>query len=361
MMCVFLWGMVSGCEAPAPSDDTIVVVGGGGAMGDAALVDGPCPTIDDGVCDEPGRCPLGTDELDCVAACGDPTWLPFVGAACHHRGLSEERAFVADGPPLVGVDRYIDETLPAKDADGRTAPRHFRVFVPPGLPPAAPMVLMLPGNRVSHYSLPEYTELDSAAASAGFVVVYVEQPWRNRTFSWSWYTDWDWAGSPGTNPDLRFLTSLVEYLVDSYPVDPARVYVAGHSRGGAMSVIAALELPHLFAGAIPQSGFVEFGYFDRVQAWDGPRRAAFYFMHGALDDDVCVDCRPGGQCGIQPARQCRTTAGSDAIVAALRERGWTDENLRYARPERVAHRYQPWLNAAWWDFMRGHRIEEGGE
>ena len=54
-------------------------------------------------------------------------------------------------------------------------------------------------------------------------------------------------------------------------------------------------------------------------------------------------------------------SGSDAIVAALRERGWTDENLRYARPERVAHRYQPWLNAAWWDFMRGHRIEGGGE
>ena len=340
-------------------DDSVVLVGAGGAA-DAAPPSGPCPTIQDGVCDEPSRCPLGTDETDCVAACADPAWHPFIGAACHQRGLMQATSPPMGVGPAVGVGAYIDETLPAKDDEGQTFPRHFRVFVPPGLPTPAPLVLMLPGNRVSHYSLPEYTELDSAAAAAGFVVAYVEQPWRNRTFSWSWYTDWDWANAPDANPDLRFLSSLVDYLVDAYPVDAARVYVAGHSRGGAMSVIAALELPHLFAGAIPQSGFVEFGYFDRVQAWEGARRPAFYFMHGALDDDVCVDCRPGGQCGVQPTRQCRTTAASDALVEALRDRGWTDETLRYARPARVAHRYQPWLNAAWWDFMQAHAVEAEG-
>ena len=72
-----------------------------------------------------------------------------------------------------------------------------------------------------------------------------------------------------------------------------------------MAVIAALEMPDLVAGAIPQSGFVEFGYFDRIKAWSGSRKPAFYFMHGALDDDVCIDCIPDGRCGIQPLRQCR--------------------------------------------------------
>jgi hypothetical protein len=47
-------------------------------------------------------------------------------------------------------------------------------------------------------------------------------------------------------------------------------------------------------------------------------------------------------------------------VEALRAQGWTDENLRYARPERVVHRYQPWLNQAWWDFISTHRLEGEG-
>ena len=38
-------------------------------------------------------------------------------------------------------------------------------------------------------------------------------------------------------------------------------------------------------------------------------------MHGALDDDVCVDCTPGGRCG-EPQRQCGQFASSDTIVDA---------------------------------------------
>ena len=204
---------------------------------------------------------------------------------------------------------------------------------------------------MSHFNLPDYTELDTAAVANDMMVVYVEQPWRDNT-TWSWYTDWTWAQGAEDNPDLLYLRSLIEHLVVEWNADAEHVYLAGHSRGAAMSVIAALEMPDIIAGAIPQSGFVEFGYFDRMVQWEGTERPRFYFVHGSADDDVCIDCRPGGRCGVNAARQCGTVASSDALVEALRTLGWNDSNLYYARLDRVAHRWQPWLNQAALDFVR---------
>ncbi|MGC6418898.1 MAG: alpha/beta hydrolase family esterase [Bradymonadia bacterium] len=362
--CVALFG----CDTDDENGGTLVFVSDAGGDVDAVVdggrqPDSDCAWSNNGVCDEPSRCPLGSDEADCVSACESmPEMRPFIAAACIHRGLLQQAPEMAtDGDVHVGVGRWIDESLPAPVPDAAPRSRRFRIFVPPGLDPdrPRPAIFMLPGNRVSHYSLPDYTELDSSAASNGFIVVYVEQPWRDRFFSWSWYTDWDWAGAPQSNPDVSFLTSLAEYMVDAWLVDADRIYLAGHSRGAAMSVIAALERPDVFAGAIPQSGFVEFGYFDRLANWSGARRPAFFFMHGTLDDDVCIDCEPGGRCGVNPVRQCGTVAATDRIVATLQSLGWEDETLHYKRLEGVAHRYQPWLNQQAWDFVKAHA--SGGE
>ena len=98
-----------------------------------------------------------------------------------------------------------------------------------------------------------------------------------------------------------------------------------------MSVIAALELPNLFAGACSQSGFTEFGYDERIRAYDGPK-VPMFFMHGVADTDV-------------PVRR------SDDIVNALRDKGWTRDTLDFFRLADVAHRWQPQLNQEWWEFL----------
>jgi hypothetical protein len=42
----------------------------------------------------------------------------------------------------------------------------------------------------------------------------------------------------------------------------------------------------------------------------------------------------------------------DALVDRLRELGWEDEtDLLYYRIDNVTHRWQPWLNQTWWDFL----------
>jgi formylglycine-generating enzyme required for sulfatase activity/poly(3-hydroxybutyrate) depolymerase len=342
--------ILTGCGETEPKGDEALT-----NLGDNSCVHGL-----DGVCDEPTRCALGTDDIDCGQACnamsGD--MAPFLSMACAFRenGLGAQSAQSVAQRVALWSDRVLD----APNDQGGMIPRHYRVYRPSHLSAAqsVPVVLMLPGNRVSHYSLPDYTALEQSAETNGFVLVHVEQPWRERSFSWSWYTDWDWANNAEQNPDVIFLRALIESLSSEENISPEHVYVAGHSRGAAMSVIAALEMPDLIAGAVVQSGFVEYGYFERLVERAAPtRKPKFFFMHGVIDDDVCIDCSPGGRCSITPSRPCGTVASSDALVEALRDKGFDEHLLKYARLENVAHRWQPWLNHVWWAFVHGETIE----
>ncbi len=328
--------------------------GGPGRSADDAETDEPdgpigCAFTGDGICDEPASCPLGTDEDDCAAACASGVGIHLFAAACAYRDppvLPPD-----DGDPSGGdlnSTGWSDGTVQVTDGEdaSRTVMRHFRVFVPAAYDPnrSTPLVIVLPGHRVSHDSLASYTELARTADMNGFVLVLAEQQWRaTGEERWAWWTDWDWASRASQNPDLEFVRTLVGRMEDDYNVDRRRVFLAGHSRGAAMACIAALEMPDLVAGACVQSGFTEFGYLDsRVQPpWEG-RRVPMFFVHGIQDPDVPV-------------------AMGDAIVARLLDLGWVEgEDLVYERLSNVTHRWQPWLNQQWYDFLHDRPLPAGG-
>jgi phospholipase/carboxylesterase len=52
----------------------------------------------------------------------------------------------------------------------------------------------------------------------------------------------------------RTVLAFVDRVVESYNVDPSRVFVAGFSQGAAMTLAAALSEPRKFAGAMALSG-----------------------------------------------------------------------------------------------------------
>ena len=235
--------------------------------------------------------------------------------------------------------------------------RHYQVYAPPNLDPTRPipLVIMLPGNRVDIYGLAAYTQLQPTAEANGFVLVYAEQQWRWDKLMWSWFTDWDWSNKAASNPDLAFLEALVAKMKSEYNIDRTRIYAVGHSRGASMALIAAFELDHLFAGAAIQSGFTEFNYHKRMQPWPG-RKMPLFFVHGVLDDDVCIDCSPTqNTCAVKPSKPCSSgLLAADALVALLQGEGWDDVRLIYHRLQNVTHRWQPWLNQAMWDFLSSH-------
>ena len=163
-MSRFLWlailVLATGCEAGSESQSPVILLDDDAALFDGALpieTDigegiGQCEWAGNGVCDEPSRCPVGTDEVDCRSACdagGDA--MAFFAAACVHRGLLETRTHVDDLHGTVGVGQWQDGTLEYTDDQGSVRPRLFRVFRPLGVDAntPVPVMLMLPGNRVS--------------------------------------------------------------------------------------------------------------------------------------------------------------------------------------------------------------------
>ena len=51
----------------------------------------------------------------------------------------------------------------------------------------------------------------------------------------------------GNADDISFVRFLVKHMIDSYPVDPSRIYANGQSNGGRMTLYCAFALPELFA------------------------------------------------------------------------------------------------------------------
>lgn len=310
-----------------------------------------CAFARDGVCDEPANCALGTDETDCRDACDGASHL--LGAACAFRSPRAAAPRAAGTRGDLHLTGHRDGALVVPSGvDGAPVDRHFRLYVPETYRPErpAPLLLVMAGHRVDHYGLAASTELLRTADGHGALVAYVEQEWRWDTLRYAWWTDWTWASRADEHPDVTLLVALTERLGAEYNVDDSRVFTAGHSRGASLALIAALERPDVFAGAVVQSGFTEWGYDERLRA-RAPglaRRPTLYFVHGVQDPDVCIDCTEGGTCGVQPGRACGDVEGSDSLVGMLRAAGFGDDELVYRRLEGVTHRWQPELNEVWW-------------
>jgi poly(hydroxyalkanoate) depolymerase family esterase len=90
------------------------------------------------------------------------------------------------------------------------------------------------------------------ARDAGAVVVYPEQTQNaNSQNCWNWFKTQHQRRGRG-EPEL--LVSLVKAVVAEQDIDPAQVYLAGLSSGGAMAAILARAYPDVFAAVGIHSG-----------------------------------------------------------------------------------------------------------
>lgn len=317
-------------------------------------VNDSCKFAKDGTCDEPVNCAFGTDETDCQAACAASTTPQLLGAACAYRNPPQESLFdssVGTGGNLHltgNRDGYIQ--VPSGEDSKKMVDRHYRIYVPASYDPTRPTPLMffMPGHRVGMHVLPGIMNLQRTADTNRFIIAYLEQEVRS-DIRYAWWTDWDWKKRPNENPDIFFLREMVKKISEDYNIDRTRIIATGQSRGAAMSIIAALEMPDLIAGASPQSGFTELDYHLRVQAYNG-RRVPMYVVHGVLDTDIPVASN------LENSR----IEASDAVVKRLRSKGWTDQELVYLRLENVGHAWQPQYNQQMWDFLSARPLPTGG-
>ena len=305
-----------------------------------------CPTAEDGVCDELDTCGLGTDAVDCEAACADTRGDDPVCAHALARAHREAPVHQVDGTGGHGgpIGTWDDTVIARGVYSFDEIERHYRVYAPRTLPQDRPtaVVVALGGFSVDAYWLAEFTELDRFADLNGFLVIYGDPEWRDFGSYWvySWYAyENAHSGSWEDNPDLDYLEAVIDEVGGLYDVDPDRVYVTGHSRGAALSIIAAAERPDLFAGFCAQAGFIGVNAYDdrlvELFTDDPDLRLRGVLVHGEDDRDVPV-------------------GNSDDIAELLEDHGHEpDTELLYYRLERTGHEWQPQYNQQVVDFLEG--------
>lgn len=115
-----------------------------------------------------------------------------------------------------------------------------------------PLVLMLHGCTQNPDDFAAGTGMNALALEHGFVVLYPAQNQKaNAQRCWNWFTPADQQRDGG---EAAWLAALVQQVTRIRAIDPARVYVAGLSAGGAMASILGNTHPDVFAAVGVHSG-----------------------------------------------------------------------------------------------------------
>ncbi|SON58009.1 esterase, PHB depolymerase family [Hartmannibacter diazotrophicus] len=151
------------------------------------------------------------------------------------------------------------------------------VFRPDGLPPGAPLLLVLHGCLQDAASYDRGSGWSALAGRHGFGLVYAEQRIRNnRNRCFNWFEVQDQIAEGGEAESIR---RMVEAVADDYGSDRRRIFVTGLSAGGAMTAVMLATAPDLFSGGAIIAG-VPYGVarsvpeaFDRMRGIGLPDEA----------------------------------------------------------------------------------------
>lgn len=131
------------------------------------------------------------------------------------------------------------------DRDGRE--RAYTEYVPHGLLPGAPLLMVLHGAGMNGgmMRIASGYQFDVLADEKRFAVVYPDGfkgNWNDCRISIGYATRREQID------DVDFLLALVQRMAERHRIDPARVYLAGYSNGGQMVFRLGLETPDKFQG-----------------------------------------------------------------------------------------------------------------
>lgn len=163
--------------------------------------------------------------------------------------------------PAVPARRAASKPVPARGewiggiAPGPAGARRYHLYIPPGLVLKAdeklPLLVMLHGCGQTGGDLAAATRMNRLAARERFLVLYPEQErMANAHGCWNWFE----RRSGKAQAEAATLLAAVDKVARRYPVDLARVAVAGLSAGASMAVLMAALYPQRFCAVAMHSG-----------------------------------------------------------------------------------------------------------
>jgi poly(hydroxyalkanoate) depolymerase family esterase len=155
-------------------------------------------------------------------------------------------------PPRASSDPGADTFLAGRFSDGRSQ-REYKLYIPPqaGERPL-PLVVMLHGCTQDPDDFAAGTRMNEAARAQGFFVLYPAQSQQaNPQRCWNWFKHSHQQRGRG---EPALLAAMTRKVMAQHAIDPARVYVAGLSAGGAMAAILGEAYPEIYAAVGVHSG-----------------------------------------------------------------------------------------------------------
>ncbi len=162
--------------------------------------------------------------------------------------LARARPTALKPPPRPAPGSFID----GKHGNGAGA-ISYKLYTPIG--PAnrrMPLVVMLHGCTQTAADFARGTGMNALADELGFIVLYPEQsPSANMNRCWNWHRPDNQrrgSGEPGA------IAALTLYAAAACRANPARIYIAGISAGGATASIIGAAYPEIYAAVGVHSG-----------------------------------------------------------------------------------------------------------
>jgi poly(hydroxyalkanoate) depolymerase family esterase len=206
-----------------------------------------------------GLVPKGFGDL--VQALGRRRPAPVLDLGLDRPLDARLKAFLAPEPESVPIATPDGSRFEQRDFANAAGSRAYKLFVPSScngqvlgqaLGQALPLVVMLHGCTQSPDDFAAGTRMNELAEEQGFLVAYPAQAQSaNVGKCWNWFNARDQLRDSG-EPSL--IAGITLQIISEFPVDRARVYIAGLSAGGAAAATMGSLYPDLYAAIGVHSG-----------------------------------------------------------------------------------------------------------
>jgi poly(hydroxyalkanoate) depolymerase family esterase len=158
------------------------------------------------------------------------------------------KPMVARRTPPPGAGAWIPGV-----AMGATGARRFRLYRPPNVKHGErlPLMVMLHGCGQDANTFAASTRMNRIAMRERFLVLYPEQDrLANAQGCWNWFD----TGTGRAYGESALIMKAIDQVCLLYPVDRARVAIAGLSAGASMAALLVTRHPHRFKAVVMHSG-----------------------------------------------------------------------------------------------------------